>query len=442
MKKKRAIRNYTLISIFIVLVLLLTVISFPVPGTSYTFKGLGNLHLGLELGGGVKNTYTLEVADWYDGDKEDAYREAVNRVQELLDKNYADAKVYLNGEDRMTIEVPDTAINNNYTVGLIEMTSAAKSANEDHTGHDHAEDESEDGSVIVTGKDIAKVEYMLNGTTHGVYIEFTEEGKTRFQELTKTVSEGEGTMYIYLDKNYDEPFSQTSVSEENTYGYTFISGSTITNKESGVEYADKLESAMIGVNMSTDLDEIEVVGTFGSIVRIAIIVITVVLVIVGIVLSYVLFKQLGLVSSLSCLFALMISVVISAMFDLQTTVFGWLGFLLGYVLTYSLHLYYLGCIKSEYAKGKKFVVSFTSGYKSALFKMLDLILVTTGTLLLLLIVPSSAIKMFTYNMLMTIPSCAFTSLYLNKVVTCNYTAFNFKDEKKVNFTREDMVDEI
>lgn len=439
MKKKRAIRNYTLISIFIVLVLLLSVICFPVPGTNYDFKGLGNLHLGLELGGGVKNTYELELADWYDGDKEEAYRDTVNRVQELLDKNYADAKVYLNGEDRITIEVPDTTINGNYTVGLIEMTSVARSTTNTEAGEDE---------VVVTGEDIEKVEYMLNGTTHGVYIEFTEKGKEKFQELTKVVSASGsgngtgGTMYIYLDRNYEQAFSETTVTEENTYGYTFISGSSITNKESGVEYADKLESSMIGVNMSTDLDEIEVVGSFGKAVRVVMIVSSIVLVVASIVVAYILFKQLGLVSSLSSVFALMVSVVISAIFDLQMTVFGWFGFMLGYILTFVLHMYYLGVIKSEYAKGKKFVVSFTSGYKSALFKMLDIILVTTGTLLLLIIVPSSAIKMFTFNMLMTIPSCAFTSLYLNKVVALNYTAFNFKDEKKVNFTREDMVDEI
>lgn len=440
MKKKRAIRNYTLISIFIVLVLILTVISFPVPGTDYTFEGIGNLHLGLELGGGVKNTYQLELADWYKGSKEEAYRKTVDRVQELLDKNYADAKVYLNGDDRITIEVPDSTINNNYIVGLIEMTSTKRTADGTNSEQKLVEPESEE--VVVTGQDIEKVEYMLSGTTHGVYIEFTDEGKEKFQELTKIVSEGEGTMYIYLDKNYEQAFSETSVSEENTYGYTFISGSTITNKASGIEYADKLASAMIGTNMSTDLAEIEVVGSFGKIIRIVMIVATCALVIAGIAISYVLFKQLGLVTSLSCLFALMVSVVISAIFDLQMTVFGWLGFMLGYALTYALHLYYLGCIKSEYAKGKKFVVSFTSGYKAALFRMLDVILVTTGTLIILVFVPSSAIKMFTFNMLMTIPSCAFTTLYLNKIVANNYTAFNFKNEKKVNFTREDIIDEI
>ncbi|MGN0961857.1 MAG: hypothetical protein ACI4PF_06655, partial [Christensenellales bacterium] len=137
MKKKRAIRNYVLVSLFIVIVLLLCFISFPVPATNYNFIGLANLHQGLELGGGVKNTYDLEVADWYDGTKDEAYIETVNRIQKLLDAKYADAKVYLSGEDKLTIEVPDTSINENYLVGFLEMKAEeGESAETLVSGHD------------------------------------------------------------------------------------------------------------------------------------------------------------------------------------------------------------------------------------------------------------------------------------------------------------------
>lgn len=427
MKKKRAIRNYVLISLFIVLTLLLTVISFPVPGTNYNFLGLANLHSGLEFGGGVKNTYNLEVADWYNGSKEQAYNETVDRIQYLLDKEYADAKVYLNGNDKITIEVPDTVISDNFLVGFIEMKSAS----------------GEEAEAKVTGKDIKNIQYMLNGTTHGVYIEFTDEGKQKFASLTKEVSESDSqTMYIYMDKDYENPFSEPQVTEENSLGYTFISGSGITNKATGEQYAQKLESAMIGVNMTTDLDAIEVSGSYGETVRIAIIVTTVIVIVASIAIAYILFKQLGLVTSLSLVFALMFSTLIAAICDFQVTLFGWLGFMLGYLINYLLHIYYLNCIKKEYAMGKKFVVSFTSGYKRALFNILDMLLIITGTTLLLLIVPSSSIKMLCLNLLITIPATAFTSMYLNKVVTLNYTAFNIKNEKKVNFTREDTIDEI
>lgn len=424
MKKKRAIRNYTLVSLFIVIVLALCFISFPVPGTNYNFLGLANLHQGLELGGGVKNTFDLEVADWFDGTKEEAYVKAVNRVQKLLDKDYPDAKVYLNGEDKISVEVPDTGISDNYLVGFIEMKAG----------------EGETAETIVSGEHIAKVEYMLNGTTHGVYIEFTDEGKEKFKELTGIVSQSESQlMYIYMNKDYENPFSKTTVTEENTLGYTFISGSSILDKESGKQYADKIFSATIGVNMSTKLSNVEIGGTFGNSTRLIITIVTITLVVAGIVVAFVLFRELGLVSSLSILFALMVSTLIASLCDLHITFGGWVGFVAGFVLNYILHLYYLNVIKREYAMGKKFTVSFTSGYRNALFNILDILLITTGSLLFMLIVPSNLVHAFAYNFLMTIPATAFTAMYLNKVLAVDYTAFNLKNEKKVNFRREEVI---
>lgn len=423
MKKKRAIRNYVLVSIFIVLVLALCFISFPVPWTNYNFLGLANMHQGLELDGGVKNTYDLEIADWYTGNKDTAYVKAVNRVQKLLDKEYADAKVYLSGEDQITIEVPDTSINTNYLVGFLEMKASS----------------GEDAKTYVTGADIASVEYMLNGTTHGVYIEFTSKGKEKFTEVTNIASETEEKLvYVYMDKDYDNPFSRISFEEANTTGYIFISGASIVDKASGQEYANKIASSSIGVNMSTELDKIEISGTFGKYTRTVITIVTIVVVIASIVVAYVLFKELGLVSSLSTLFALMFSTIVSAICDMQITFAGWLGFMTGFALNYMLHLYYLNVIKSEYAMGKKFTVAFTSGYRKALFNILDILLLTTGVTALTLIVPSNLVKAFACNMLMTIPATAFTSMYLNKVFAVNYTAFNLKNEKKVGFKRVEV----
>ncbi len=427
MKKKRAIRNYVFVGLFIAIVLCLCFISFPVPATNYRFCGIANLNLGLEFGGGVKNTYELEVADWYEGTEEEAYNEAVNRVQKLLNKYYGDARVYLTGENSITMEVPDTAIDDYLVIGFIEMKSES----------------GEEAEAKVTGQDIEKVEYMMSGSTHGVYIEFTKEGQKKFQELTKVVAESDAqTMYIYMDKNYDKPFSQTKVTEENTFGYTFISGSSITTKESGELYANKIASSMIGINMSTELKATEVAGLFGSHSRLIITIATITLVVASIVVAAVLFRGLGLVSSASMLFGLMVSVLIAAVIDLQITFTGWLAFMLGYAISVALHLYYLSVIKDEFAKGKKFTIAFTSGYRKSLFNILDILLVVSAVSGLLLIVPSNLVKMFAFNMLMTIPGTAYTAMYLNKVLAVNYTAFNSKDYKKLNFTREEEVDEI
>ena len=73
----------------------------------------------------------------------------------------------------------------------------------------------------------------------------------------------------------------------NSNRYTFISGSGITNKKSGEQYARKLESALIGVNMSTELTAIEVKGAYGDAVKIAIYVTTCVIILACVVVGYI-----------------------------------------------------------------------------------------------------------------------------------------------------------
>ena len=111
MKKKRAIRNYVLISLFIVIVAVLSFVSFPVVGTTYDFKGLANIHLGLELGGGVKNTYNLEVADWYDGSDKEAYQETIDRVQFILNKYEINVEHIPSSIDTFSLIIESAQIN-------------------------------------------------------------------------------------------------------------------------------------------------------------------------------------------------------------------------------------------------------------------------------------------------------------------------------------------
>jgi len=429
MKKKRAIRNYVLISLFIVIVAVLSFISFPVVGTTYDFKGLANIHLGLELGGGVKNTYDLEVADWYDGKEEKAYQEAIDRVQFVLNKYYSDAKAYFSDNDKMTIEVPDNAISDSLLVNFFEIKK----------------ENTAEAEAFLTGKDIESAKYTSSGVNYGVLVQFTKDkgdikgGATKFKELTADVANSGGSIYICWNKDYE---NATALSITSEIDYIFLQGEGISTKDAGQLYALRLESSKIGVNMSTELEDIEVSARYGNNAKLFIFITTMVIVVASIVVMGLLFKELGLVSSLSMLFALMMTVIISAIFDLQVTIGGWLGFIVGYLLNFLLHLYYLNVIKNEYAMGKKFSIAFTSGYKKALFNTLDILIITLVIALLMLVVPSSAVKFFSYNLMMTLVGTAFTSLLLNKIVCVDYTAFNLKNEKKVNFVREENVDEI
>ena len=107
MKKKRAIRNYVLVSIFVVIVFLLSFISFPVPGTNYNFVGLANLHQGLELGGGVKNTLYTNCENHGD------ITATTGEVGGIIGEKYASATL-VNCSNTGTIKAGDLVATDDY----------------------------------------------------------------------------------------------------------------------------------------------------------------------------------------------------------------------------------------------------------------------------------------------------------------------------------------
>ena len=430
MKKKKAIRNYVLVSLFVVVLLLLSVLKFPVPFTNYNFNGfVRGMNLGLDFGGGVTATYTIETADWYDGTMVEAVSRTIDRVQTMLDKEYADAKVYKVDDDKIRIVLPDTVIDSHYVVGLLEMKAVS----------------GEDAEAMVTGKDIKECKYMYSNGTHGVYIKFTDDGAKKFEDLTEKVAAKEdgadGSMYVYMDKNYETPFSQPTVDEAITMGYTFISGAGITNKSSGEAYAEKMMSSMLGVNMTIEGEAIEVAPVYGEEAKVVTLIIAVFFIVVVLGLFYLLFKELGFIEMLSYMLSVLISIAIVCVVDVQITSYGVMGLLLGFMLCAYLHIVYINNIKAQYAMGKKLSISIKEGYTKSLALIIETLLVSLGLALIIGLIGCNVVTAMALTFGLTLIGTAFTTLFVNRVLVISYNAFNLSDGKKIGFTKEGKANE-
>lgn len=425
MKKKKAIRNYVLVSICVVILLLLSILNFPVPFTNYNFNGFVNgMNLGLDFGGGVSATYTIDTADWFDGTMDEAVSRTIDRVQDLMDKEYPDAKVYKVDDNKVRLVLPDTTISSHYVVGLLEMK--AKSG--------------EEAEAMVTGRDIKECKYMYSNGTHGVYIKFTDEGAKKFEELTRTVADDEsgsdGSMYVYMDQNYTTPFSQPTVEEAITVGYTFISGAGITNKSSGEAYAEKFMSAIIGANMNIEGEPIEVAPVYGKEAKVATLMIVVFFILVVFGLFYLLYKELGFVEMLSFMLSTLISIAIICIVDVQMTSYGAMGLLLGLALSAYLHFVYINNIKREYALGKKLSISIKEGYSKSLALIIETLLMSLGLALIIGLIGNNVVTAIALSFGLTLIGTAFTTLFINRVLVISYNAFNLSDGKKIGFAKE------
>ena len=430
MKKKKAIRNYVLVSLFVVVLLLLSVLKFPVPFTNYNFNGfVRGMNLGLDFGGGVTATYTIETADWYEGTMDEAVSSTIDRVQTMLDKEYADAKVYKVDDDKIRIVLPDTVIDSHYVVGLLEMKAVS----------------GEDAEAMVTGKDIKECKYMYSNGTHGVYIKFTDDGAKKFEDLTEKVAAKEdgadGSMYVYMDKNYETPFSQPTVDEAITMGYTFISGAGITNKSSGEAYAEKMMSSMLGVNMTIEGEAIEVAPVYGEEAKVVTLIIAVFFIVVVLGLFYLLFKELGFIEMLSYMLSVLISIAIVCVVDVQITSYGVMGLLLGFMLCAYLHIVYINNIKAQYAMGKKLSISIKEGYTKSLALIIETLLVSLGLALIIGLIGCNVVTAMALTFGLTLIGTAFTTLFVNRVLVISYNAFNLSDGKKIGFTKEGKANE-
>ena len=430
MKKKKAIRNYVLVSLFVVVLLLLSVLRFPVPFTNYNFNGfVAGMNLGLDFGGGVTATYTIETADWYDGTMDEAVSSTIDRVQTMLDKEYADAKVYKVDDNKIRLVIPDTVVDSHYVVGLLEMKAVS----------------GEDSEAMVTGQDIKECKYMYTNGTHGVYIKFTDEGKKHFEDLTSKVAAKEdgadGSMYVYMDKNYETPFSQPTVDEAITRGYTFISGAGITNKSSGEAYSEKMMSSVLGVNMTIEGEAIEVAPIYGEGAKIVTLIIVACFILVVLGLFYLLFKELGFVEMLSYMLSVLISVAIICILDVQMTSFGAIGLVLGLALSAYLHIVYINNIKAQYAIGKKLSISIKEGYSKSLALIIETLLVSLGLALIIGLISSNVVTAMALTFGLTLIGTAFTTLFVNRVLVISYNAFNLSDGKKIGFTKEGKSNE-
>ena len=76
MKKKQAIRKFVLLCVLAIFGLVLTIFSFNIPFTTYTFKGFAkSIQLGLDLKGGVMAVYDCEKSADSEGSLDEQIRD-------------------------------------------------------------------------------------------------------------------------------------------------------------------------------------------------------------------------------------------------------------------------------------------------------------------------------------------------------------------------------
>ncbi len=354
MKKSTAKRNFIAIAVVVVVALVLTVLSFNIPFTRYTYNGfIGGMPLGSDLGESIVATYSTSQNEEYSTNYKKDVEKVITEFNSYLQQTYNEFFVNKN-ENSIMVRVPNVGD----VAKALEKISGAGSI-------EFKTEESVSADAYLSGKHIESAAYANNEGTPGILITFTDEGEDLFFNLT-TEQKGK-SIYIYIG---EEMFFNPTVSDAISGGVTFISSESEAMAKAT---AFKITASLSGVNMVLNGDIATLQPSLGehTVIYLAILG---ALLFAGVLAFFSLkFKHLGLIASMSLAMQIsMLFLVLNLMETVYLTMASVLGVTVAFLFSALSLLVYITKIHDEFKTGKKIPISVKIANKNALFTILDL----------------------------------------------------------------------
>ena len=418
-----------------------------------------NIKLGLDLAGGASITYEA-VGD--EAPSAEDMADTVYKLQQRVDQYSTEAQVYMEGNDRINIEIPgisgveetnrileelgrpgslyfirqtDDNGNDNYTLGVDENGNYGYVLTKD------LDQIIADGDVVLQGTDVleAKAGYQtdnMNNQEIVVSLTFTDEGKQKFADATtKAYAAGE-TIGIYYDGRF---ISVPRVQAAITDGRAVITGEdTIEEAESlasnirigGLKVElQRLRSQIVGAQLGQDaIRTSKTAGMLGF----ALVVILMIAV----------YWLPGMCASLAlCIYILLVTIILNA-FDVTLTLPGIAGILLSIGMAVDANVIIFARIREEIREGKTVKMAMKSGFDKALSAIIDGNVTTLIAAAVLAFLGSGTIKGFAYTLAIGIVVSMFTALFVTRLLMNIFYALGAQDEKLYGKGREPRIIEF
>ena len=445
MKKSNAI-----ITLLVFLAILAGVTFIDVKGIDGNGKvAASDITLGLDLAGGVSITY--EVV----GDEEPSATDLADTKRKLEERvyNYSnEAQVYLEGHDRINVEIPGVtdanAIleelgnpgtlyflaqkgsdgNNNYSQTIVQDEDG--NASLAYVLNRSIDEIVADGCVVLNGSDIKSAEAVPyqdsqtgNTSSYCIDLLLNDEGRQKFADATTSAYQNGETIAIYYD---GKVICAPTVNGALTDGRAQISGNYT------YEDAEKLASLIRIGGLKLELNEIhsKVVGAqLGSdAIKTSLEAGAIGLAVIAVFMIGVYFLP-GFVASLALLLYTALIVLLLNGFDITLTLPGIAGIILSIGMAVDANVIIFARIREELATGKTVKSSEKIGFDKALSAILDGNITTLIAALVLLIFGSGSIKGFAQTLILGIVLSMFTALFVTRWLLRAFYAIGFTSEK-------------
>ena len=445
MKKSNAI-----ITLLVFLAILAGVTFIDVKGIDGNGKvAASDITLGLDLAGGVSITY--EVV----GDEEPSATDLADTKRKLEERvyNYSnEAQVYLEGNDRINVEIPGVtdanAIleelgnpgtlyflaqkgsdgNNNYSQTIVQDEDG--NASLAYVLNRSIDEIVADGCVVLNGSDIKSAEAVPyqdsqtgNTSSYCIDLLLNDVGKQKFADATTSAYQNGETIAIYYD---GKVICAPTVNGALTDGRAQISGNYT------YEDAEKLASLIRIGGLKLELNEIhsKVVGAqLGSdAIKTSLEAGAIGLAVIAVFMIGVYFLP-GFVATLALLLYTALVVLLLNGFDITLTLPGIAGIILSIGMAVDANVIIFARIREELATGKTVKSSEKIGFDKALSAILDGNITTLIAALVLLIFGSGSIKGFAQTLILGIVLSMFTALFVTRWLLRAFYAIGFTSEK-------------
>lgn len=445
MKKSNAI-----ITLLVFLAILAGVTFIDVKGIDGNGKvAASDITLGLDLAGGVSITY--EVV----GDEEPSATDLADTKRKLEERvyNYSnEAQVYLEGNDRINVEIPGVtdanAIleelgnpgtlyflaqkgsdgNNNYSQTIVQGEDG--NASLAYVLNRSIDEIVADGCVVLNGSDIKSAEAVPyqdsqtgNTSSYCIDLLLNDEGRQKFADATTSAYQNGETIAIYYD---GKVICAPTVNGALTDGRAQISGNYT------YEDAEKLASLIRIGGLKLELNEIhsKVVGAqLGSdAIKTSLEAGAIGLAVIAVFMIAIYFLP-GFVATLALLLYTALVVLLLNGFDITLTLPGIAGIILSIGMAVDANVIIFARIREELATGKTVKSSEKIGFDKALSAILDGNITTLIAALVLLIFGSGSIKGFAQTLILGIVLSMFTALFVTRWLLRAFYAIGFTSEK-------------
>lgn len=403
-----------------ILVVILAIALFG--GIAYMGVGKGhrgsakNIRLGLDLAGGVSVTYEATKAN----PTAIEMRDTVYKMQKRVENDSAEASVYQEGDNRVTIDVPDV----DDPQAVLEKLGKAGSL----------EFKDPNGNVVISGSSIKTAEATTQTDETGnsenvVKLTLNSKGKKQFADATAEFI-NQPISIVYDGEVISSPVVQSEITD----GVAIISGSfdefskaedlasTLRIGALPLELKN-IRNNIVGAKLGlTSLNTSLIAGIIGLILVI--------------IFMIVLYRIPGVASSIALIFYVVAMLLALNVLDVTLTLPGIAGIILSIGMAVDANVIIFTRIKEELSTGKTVRSAIKIGFDKALSAIVDGNITTLIAAVVLYLMGSGTVKGFAQTLGLGIVLSMFTALLVTKFILKAFCNLGLDDVKYYGTAKE------